>query len=369
MTDTPTVLRAGALRAFAARCLPGGGDVDFVCSPVGAWLALGAVASGARGRTAEELRGMLGVAGEEAGAAVTGVGRTVAETRGVSGAVGVWSRVPVEEGFRAGLPGVGFGGLGAGAQAELDAWVRAGSGGRVPGLPLALDGSEDLVLLGVLALKAAWRAAFPVAATRPERFTDASGAVRSVPTMRQRIPGAWVWRVRQGLLRRPAVVVELPGAGARAVRVRFVLGTPGSGPADVLPLAWDPRREPVRDEAVELALPRFSLRSRLDLGPWLERCGAGGVLRSGADFSGLSPEPLFVSRVVQEAVVEVAEQGVEAAAVTQVTMTRSAARPRPVERVAFDRPFGVVVLDAEGEVPLFAGWHAGVTGPDPAAVG
>ncbi|MEV7530360.1 hypothetical protein [Streptomyces hydrogenans] len=133
MTDTPTVPRAGDLRAFAARCLPGSGDVDFVCSPAGAWLALGAVASGARGRTAEELRGMLGVAGAGAGAAVTGVGRTVAGTGGVSGAVGVWSRVPVDEGFRAGLPGVGFGGLGAGAQAELDAWVREGSGGGCRG--------------------------------------------------------------------------------------------------------------------------------------------------------------------------------------------------------------------------------------------
>jgi len=55
---------------------------------------------------------------------------------------------------------------------------------------------------------------------------------------------------------------------------------------------------------------------------------------------------------------------VKAAAVTQVAMTRSAAAPRPLERIAFDRPFGVVVLDAEGEVPLFAGWHAGVQGPE-----
>ncbi|MFF9500732.1 serpin family protein [Streptomyces sp. NPDC014656] len=310
---------------------------------------------------------MLGVAGEEAGAAVTGVGRTVAGTGGVSGAVGVWSRVPVYEGFRGGLPDVGFGRLGGDAQAELDAWVRAESGGRVPELPLGLDGSEDLVLLGVLALKAAWRTAFPAGATRPEPFTDASGAVRPVPTMRQRIPGAWVWKVRQGRWGSRAVVVELPGAGARAVRVRFVLGAPGRGPADVLPLAWDARREPVEDEAVELALPRFSLRSRFDLRPWLEELGAGGALRPGADFSGLSPEPLLVSRVVQEAVVEVAERGVEAAAVTQVTMVRSAARPRPLERIAFDRPFGVVVLDAEGELPLFAGWRAGVEGPGPDA--
>ncbi|MFF8408279.1 serpin family protein [Streptomyces omiyaensis] len=360
MTDTPTALRAGELRAFAERCLPRSGDADFVWSPAGAWLALGAVASGARGRTAEGLRGLLGVAGEEAAAAVTGVGRAVAGASGVAGAVGVWSRVPVREGFRAGLPGVGFGVLGADAAAELDAWVREASGGRVPGLPLPLDGSEDLVLLGALALKAAWRKAFPVGATRPEPFTDASGAVRPVPTMHRRVPAEWAWRVRRGWRGSRGVVVELPGAGERAVRVRFVLGEPGDGPADVLPLAWAARREPVRAGGVELALPRFSLRTRTDLLPWLEAAGAGAALRPGADFSALSPVPLFVARAVQEAVVEVAEEGVEAAAVTQIAMTRSAARPLPAERIAFDRPFGVVVMDADGELPLFAGWRAGL---------
>ncbi|MFD4377490.1 serpin family protein [Streptomyces sp. NPDC058486] len=357
MTGTSGVGEAGVVpglvRGLVGRVVPGGGD--FVWSPGGVWLALAAVGCGARGRTAEELRGVLGVAGEEAAAVVTGVGRALAGADGVAGAVGVWSRVPVYEGFRDGLPGVGFGVLGARARGELDAWVRAASGGRVTGLPLPLDGSEDLVLLGALALKAAWRTAFPAGATRPAPFTDAHGAVRSVPTMHRRIPAASAWRVRHG------VVVELPCAGERPVRVRFVLGEPGAGPADVLPLAWEARRAPVPAEAVDLALPRFSLRTRTDFLPWLEALGAGGALRPDADFSGLSPVPLCVSGVVQEAVLEVAEEGVEAAAVTQVAMTRSAARPRPVtaERIAFDRPFGVVVLDAEGEWPLFAGWRAG----------
>ncbi|WP_093876326.1 hypothetical protein [Streptomyces sp. TLI_105] len=53
-------------------------------------------------------------------------------------------------------------------------------------------------------------------------------------------------------------------------------------------------------------------------------------------------------------------EGVEAAAVTQVTMTRGAVPPRHevVERVAFDRPFGVVVLDGAGELPFFIGWRS-----------
>ncbi|MYW08349.1 serine protease, partial [Streptomyces sp. SID2563] len=47
---------------------PGG---DFVCSPAGLWLALTALAAGARGETADELRAVLGAAGDEAAGAAT----------------------------------------------------------------------------------------------------------------------------------------------------------------------------------------------------------------------------------------------------------------------------------------------------------
>ncbi len=39
-----------------------GTDTGFVCSPAGLWLALAAVAAGARGATAAELRALLGTA-------------------------------------------------------------------------------------------------------------------------------------------------------------------------------------------------------------------------------------------------------------------------------------------------------------------
>ncbi|MFF2776434.1 serpin family protein [Streptomyces sp. NPDC058052] len=356
MTGTSAAVRAGVVRELAALWLAALGEGDHVCSPVGLWTALGAVASGARGRTARELGEVLGVPAGEAAEAVNALGGAVAGTGGVGAAVGVWSRVPVREGFRAGLPGVRFGELGAAAQGELDAWAREATGGLVPGLPEQLDGGADLVLVGALALRAAWRTAFDPALTRPADFTDGAGKTRPVPTMHGRVPASWAWRTGGG------VVLELPCAGERGARVRFVLGEPGARPWEVVPLAWAGDREPVRAAHVEAALPRFSLRSRIDVRPWLASAGAGGALRPGADFSGLSPEAMFVSRVAQEAVVEVAEEGVEAAAVTQVVMTRSAVRPLPAERIAFDRPFGVAVMDAGGELPLFVGWRAGGAG-------
>ncbi|MFJ2933579.1 serpin family protein [Streptomyces sp. NPDC087219] len=385
MTPGPTAFEADAVRVLAARWLPCLGEGDFVCSPVGLWLALAAVASGARGRTAEELRGLLGVDGEAAAVAVTAVGRRLAVTEGVVSAAGVWSGVALRDAFRRGLPDVEFGvlrgaparfelpdevsgatddvSLGevpAVAQDELDDWIRRATGGRVQRLPLGLDGSEDLVLVNALALKASWLTAFPAHLTRDEPFTDGCGDTRPVPTMRRRIPADAVWSV-DGV-----TVVELPCAGEEAARVRFVLGRPGAGPADVLPAAWaaPSARKPLAADAADLTLPRFTLRTRTGADAHLASLGVGRASRPGADFSGLSPAGLFLSAVVQEALVEVAEEGVEAAAVTQVTMTRSAApaRRQVVERVAFDRPFGLIVLDASGELPLFAGWRRSAPG-------
>ncbi|MFF5972312.1 serpin family protein [Streptomyces sp. NPDC012769] len=341
------------IRALAGRWLPLLGDDDFVCSPAGLWLALAAVASGAGGETAEELREALGVAGPEAAGAVTATA-AMSRSGGLALATGAWSRVPLRPEFQGRLPDVGFGTLGGRAQGEIDAWVRKATGDRIERLPLTLNGGEDLVLAGALALKAAWQKRFPAQLTRDEPFTDGYGDTTAVPTMHQLIPARWAWRTGG------ATVVELPCEGG-AVRVRFVLGEEGGGPAEVLPLAWagPAARTPLRAEAVDLALPRFSLRTRTDVYERLPALGMGLAVRPDADFSGMSPVPLYVSAAVQEALVEIAEEGVEAAAVTAVAMTRGAAPPRHprIERIAFDRPFGFVVLDGTGGLPLFAGWR------------
>ncbi|WP_418956801.1 serpin family protein [Streptomyces tritici] len=357
ITPGRTALPGAAVRALAGRWLPRLGDDDFVCSPAGLWLALGAVAAGARGGTAEELGALLGIPAERAAGAVTEAGRAVASGGAVAVATGVWSRVPVRGAYREALPDVGFGVLAG--QAPVDAWVREATGGLIERLPLSLDPGAALVLVNALALKAAWEAPFAPARTRDAAFTDGYGDTTAVPTMHRLLPAAQAWRVGG------ATVVELPCAGPEgaAPRMRFVLGEERDGPAEALPAAWagPEARTPVAAEAVELALPRFSVRTTIDVHAQLAALGVGAATDpERADFSGLSPGPLYVSDAAQEAYVRVAEEGVEAAAATAVVMTRGAAVPPRLrtERIAVDRPFGFAVLDATGSLPLFAGWRS-----------
>ncbi|MCX4822780.1 serine protease [Streptomyces sp. NBC_01142] len=359
-----TALRsqAGAVQRLGERWLrelgtTGGGD--FVCSPAGLWLVLAAVAAGARGETARELEALLGVAEKDAAEAVTEAARELAGTDALGVATQVWSRVPVYREYREALPGIGF--TSSMDPDEIDAWVNEATGGLIEKLPAKIADDTLLALVNVLALKARWAAPFSTGQTADLPFRDAGGAEHTVPTMRRVLRPGEAWTVGG------THVVELrcraTSAGEPA-RVRFVLGEEGAGAADVLPAAWaSPElRRWVEADSVRLALPRFSLRTFTEITPQLPALGVRTATTEAADFSGMSPEPLAVSLVAQEAVVTVAERGVEAAAVSVVLMNPGSGpppEPKTIVHIAFDRPFGVVVLDGSGEVPLFAGWQSG----------
>lgn len=333
------------------------GPAGFVCSPAGLWLALAAVAAGARGATAAELRALLGTADREAAPAVTAVARELGGTGALGVATRVWSRVPVLDAYRESLPDVRFDAMDL---AAVDAWAHEATGGLIERLPLEITDATLLVLVNVLALKARWEKPFDAGRTRSLPFTDASGVSRPAATMIKDVPLADAWAVGG------AYVVELrctagPDGGGGA-RVRFVLGEPGAGADTVLPAGWASRAAggALDTDRVTIALPRLTLRTRIAVTGHLPALGVRLATSEAADFSGLSPLPLAISDVVQEAVLKVAEEGVEAAAVTVVAMRAGSAAPPPqrVLHLAFDRPFGIVVLGEADDTPLFTAWQA-----------
>ncbi|WP_405799713.1 serpin family protein [Streptomyces sp. NBC_01506] len=279
---TGLTTHAGAMRTLAERWLRVRGDGeqravdgDFVCSPAGLWLALGAVTAGARGETAGELEALLGLGGAggagvgggggggggDVAGAVTDSARALARTDQLGVATRVWSRTPVYRAYREALPDIGFGRL---DPAEIDAWVRESTGGLIEKLPTEIDENSLLALVNVLVLKARWHTPFEARATVARPFTDAAGSVRDVPTMHQHIGARSGWTVDG------AHVVELRCEGGEsAVRVRFVLGQEGARAADVLAAGWAPesRRTPIDTELIALALPRLELRTTIEITP------------------------------------------------------------------------------------------------------
>lgn len=111
----------------------------------------------------------------------------------------------------------------------------------------------------------------------------------------------------------------------------------------------------LREQGVQVILPRFKISSTLRLDSTLQALGMTDAFGERADFSGMDgiPHWLYVAAVVQKAWVQVNEEGAEAAAATAVVMTRSAPEPPPVFRA--DHPFVFLIMDhATGSI-LFCG--------------
>jgi serpin B len=110
----------------------------------------------------------------------------------------------------------------------------------------------------------------------------------------------------------------------------------------------------LRDEWVDLQLPRFAFETGLALGPALSAMGLGKLLSPAADLSGISAEPGFhVSEVVHKTFIDVEERGTEAAAATGSVMLGGAFE-KPLA-LHVNRPFHLLIRDTPTGVPLFFG--------------
>ena len=110
---------------------------------------------------------------------------------------------------------------------------------------------------------------------------------------------------------------------------------------------------------LDLKMPKFKIRQSQNFQDILSRMGAKLAMLVGADFSGIDggADKLYISAIVHQAVVEVHEKGLEAAAATAVMMEVGAAPPKPETplKVTIDRPFIFVIWSQQGNVPLFIG--------------
>lgn len=111
---------------------------------------------------------------------------------------------------------------------------------------------------------------------------------------------------------------------------------------------------------VELSLPKFEIQCRLTLNDSLKKLGMKRVFdEKKADLSLLGTskdeQNLYLSLVLQEAVIKVAEEGTEAAAATIGAVTAGTAFIQDMPVVRFDRSFLYMIMDMDTGVPVFMG--------------
>jgi serpin B len=380
-------------------------DANAVFSPASIALALAMARAGARGDTAAEMDDVLHTAGwEDLAGGLNAIDQALAErnarwddydgtTREVAlrianAAFGQrdWPIEPayleaIAEAFGSGLRLVDFIADPEAARQTINAWVERRTAGRIPELLAEGDvqDSARLYLVNAVYLKAEWEDWFRIGDTAPAPFTRLDGSRVDVPTM-QRYAG------------HSYPIPRATGTGWQAVELRYRAPVDGSPLAMDLILPDDLRSfEATFDEAtlasiigaldaerasfgedqcpsspdagcypydVQLFMPKFSIESRAKLANPLIALGMASAFDPArADLTGINPdEPLYISKVIHQANIDVDEKGTEAAAATAVGVDTGGG-PSPLEEftVRLDRPFLYVLRDVETGVVLFMG--------------
>ncbi len=241
------------------------------------------------------------------------------------------------------------------ARLAINAWVDGKTNHLIPELLSSRDVRPDtsLVLVNTVYFKGSWLYPFAKSATAPADFHRGDGSKVSVPTMRQTHRLSHAQGDGFGLLELPykggdlAFDVVLPDDGVSLDKVESNLALP----------QLQQTIERLGEREVALAMPKFKVTSGAELSEPLSGLGMARAFSSSeADFSGIDgTRELFVSKVVHQVVVNLDEEGTEAAAGTAVVVTRAMARIAQPLVFRVDRPFLYLIRDVKTGAILFLG--------------
>lgn len=351
---------------------------NFAVSPVSGFIALTMTSDGAQGTTADEMKAVLypdvSISDIQAAAnwleqGVKGCAQPSTQTSdgskqvvlNLANDVFVQNGLSIQQPFLdnlmtnydSGIELVDFKDDASGATTEINNWVASETNNLIPKLlaPGALDSLTRLVLVDALYLNASWLTAFDPNKTQAQTFDGVNGNtstdfMNANLTLNYATGTGWAG-------------VDIPYFGESLVMTAIL---PDSGQFDTvkasLNAAWFTSFDAaVQQQQVGLALPKFTLTgSTVSWKQTLQTLGMTTLFdASTCNLNGITQqEQLYVSDVLQQVYVAVAEKGTVAAAATAVTVETADVEMPPSTTITFDRPFLFFVREPGGPI-LFAG--------------
>jgi serine protease inhibitor len=352
-------------------------DGNVVVSPASLHAVLAMLLNGATGETAAEMRRALAVDGLDQAAVNQGWADVIVTSQSgkhpeVKIANSLWLRegVPFKEPFldlnrdyfAAGtmpLPGDP-----TEAADQINAWVEENTAGKITRLvtPQSFTPDSLLALVNTIHLKVKWKH-FEKELTQQEAFNLGGGGTVDVPMMHAHLEtkaasNELYEAVRLSTSGPVDFWVVVPKGGETPESVLAALAdTPATGDADASTAHAGLAGLFEQAETMEgdLAMPRLDLSyTAKDLEGDLEAAGMKrAFVPEQAEFPGIAGiDQLYVETIVQKAILEVNEEGVEAAAATGA-IVGTTAMPISGFDVRADRPYLVVLTESHNDATLF----------------
>jgi serpin B len=364
--------------AFASAFFPpavaraNGGSANAILSPYSVSNAMMMVDVGALGETEMQIETVLQLpdSGVAEAAAYLGLACEMQADASSNGnaleiANSLWGQqgVPFEtafldvlgQGYGAPLQTVDFESDPTAATATINNWVSQTTQGNVPSLlgPADVGTKTRLVLVNAIYFKGQWATGFNPTLTAPAPFTLADGTQTMVTTMTGTIKASVGYGSALTVLELPylgntlAMDVLMPTSGTLATFESTLSSvTLSAALASLGAPQW-----------FSVYLPRFSVTTRVELASVLEGMGMTDAFNSKtANLSGMDGAmDLSIGAVVQQAHIDVDEQGTVAAAGTGVSVCSNCLAIMVPPTVQIDRPFLFLIRDLRTQAILFMG--------------
>ncbi len=339
-------------------------------SPLSVSLALTMTYNGAAGRTATEMAGTLKIddmdleeINESNGRLMKELCAEIEDIR-LDIANSLWAREGLEfertfmEGtsihYEAEIRSLDF--LSPTAKNVINDWVSDRTEGMITELLDKIPADAILYLINAIYFKGRWAEEFDPEETRDEDFHLSDDRTKKVPMMRR--SDRFLYLEGEGFR-----AVSLPYGEGRFSMHLFLPDEDSSLEDFHKSLTvenWGTWMSSYNKKRGSVAIPRFEARYKSLLnGPLVKLGMVSAFDRDAADFSEMistGTGNVYISRVVHEAVIEVNEEGTEAAAATAVEMKLTSVRIEEDPFVmVFDRPFFLAIRDNGTGSVLFMG--------------
>lgn len=234
----------------------------------------------------------------------------------------------------------------------INEWIEDHTHGKIKDMvepPLPQD--IAMLLINAIYFNGKWKYEFDEDNTSDMPFYPEGGSQVDVPMMNQEITVK---------INAPDkfILLELPyGQGNYVMDV--MLPDEGYSTSDIIPLLnsddWNTWLEGMYDKDVDLYMPRFKYEFKTELKNVLSAMGMGLAFEPfAADFSNISEQSLFISKVLHQTFIETNEEGTEAAAATVVMMELTSMPSGPIE-IRLDKPFIYIIRETSTNSIVFMG--------------
>ena len=237
---------------------------------------------------------------------------------------------------------------------KINRWVAENTAQKIPQIIDSVSPEDALYLINAVYFKGIWTHKFDTNATKEQPFYDSSGSSQSQLMMNQTND----YRYHET---EEFQAVRLPYGEKEELGMYIFLPKPTSSLAEFNQQlnidTWQEWLSQMRSQKGNLTLPRFKMEYETNLVESLSSLGMKKVFHpQQANFAALTDTPVAIDNIKHKALIEVNEEGTEAAAVTSIGIRITSAMPQQMPfQMNVNRPFFFAIRDDITETILFMG--------------